>query len=100
MDPKHQTFLDLLLSLLYKKEIDPQNPKSFLNEAVYAKLSATDRDHIDLALMNLGHLLEDIVEFRLSKLTPDASPQLQTMIEELWVMKDRIEQKAGDVFKF
>ena len=100
MDAKHQAFLDLLLGLLQKKVIDPKDPRSFLNDAVYEKLSEAEKDGIDLALMNLGHLLEDVVEFRLSKATPDASPQLQTMIEQLWQMKDGIEQKAGDVFKF
>lgn len=100
MGAKHQAFLDVLLGLLSKQEIDPKDPRSFLNQAVYGRLSDAERDGIDLALMNLGHLLEDIVEFRLSKETPDASPQLQTMIEQLWQMKDGIEQKAGDVFKF
>ena len=100
MDAKHQAFLDLLLGLLRKKDIDPTNPRSFLNDAVYGKLPEAERDGIDLALMNLGHMLEDVVEFRLSKETPDSSPQLQTMIDQLWHMKDGIERKAGDVFKF
>ena len=100
MDAKHQAFLDLLLHLLHEREIDPATPRSFLNDAVYDKLPEPQRDAIDLALMNLGHILEDVVEFRLSKDTPDASPQLQTMIEQLWQMKDGIERQAGDVFKF
>lgn len=100
MDPKHQAFMELLLDLLKRKVINPSQPKSFLNDAVYDKLDQSDRDSIDLALINLAHVLEDIVEFRLSTQTPDSSPQLQTMIEGLWLMKSRIEEKVGDVFKF
>lgn len=100
MNPKHQAFLDLLLSLLEKKEIDPLDPKTFLNRKVFDALSGERQDRIDLALINLAHLLGDILEFRLSKQTPDASPHLQTMIEQLWDMKERIEKHAGDVFKF
>lgn len=100
MDNEHERFLETLLKLLESKSIDPANPQSFLNDPVYAKLSQSEKDNIDLALINLGTLLEDIVEFRLSKETPDSSPQLQTMIAQLWQMKSRIEEKAGDVFKF
>lgn len=100
MDPTSKTFLDLILDLLKKKEIDPGNPQSFLNQSVYDALKQTEKDHIDLALLNLGHMLEDIVQFRLNSETPESSPQLQTMVEQLRDMKQRIEEKAGDVFKF
>ncbi len=100
MRPEIEAFLNALLGLLEKKEIDSGNPKSFLNAAVYDALGETDKDKIDLALINLGHMLEDVIEFRLSKLTPDSSPQLETMIAALLQTKTRIEEKVGDVFKF
>ncbi len=100
MKPEVEEFLNVLLGLLEKKEIDPADPKTFLNTAVYEKLGQTNKDKIDLALINLGHMLEDTIEFRLSKLTPDSSPQLETMIAGLLQTKTRIEEKAGDVFKF
>lgn len=100
MDPKHEEFVALLLRLLQAKEIDPGNNRSFLNRAVYDALSEGERDTIDLALINLGTMLGKIIEFRLSKATPDSSPHLQTMIDQLWDMKNRIEERAGDVFKF
>lgn len=100
MSQEAQTFLDQLLSLIEKKDIVASDPKSFLNRAVYDKLSEQQQDQIDLALINLGHLLENVINFRLSKLTPDSSPHLETMILELRQMKSRIEEKAGDVFKF
>lgn len=100
MKPEIEAFLNVLLKLLEKREIDPADPKSFLNAAVYGALSQVHKDKTDLALMNLGHMLEDVIEFRLSKLTPDSSPQLENMIAGLLQMKTNIEEKVGDVFKF
>lgn len=100
MKPEIEAFLNELLRLLEAKTIDPSNPKSFVNSVVYDALVQTEKDRIDLALMNLGHMLEDVIQFRLSKLTPDSSPQLETMIAALLQTKTRIEEKAGDVFKF
>lgn len=100
MTDEHELFLETVLKLLKSKAIDPADPKTFLNTPVYDALSQKEKDTIDLALMNLAHVLEDIVEFRLSKETPDSSPQLQTMIAQLWQMKSRIEGNVGDVFKF
>ncbi len=100
MDPKHQEFLDLLLKLLEEKKIVANEYRSFLNEEVYNKLQPSDQDKIDVDLMNIGQELERIIAFRLSKETPDSSPQLQTMIDSLWQMKSRTEDKVGDVFKF
>ncbi len=100
MGDEHETFLETVLELLKSKSIDPADPKTFLNQHVYDALVQKDKDTIDLALMNLAGMLTHIVEFRLSKDTPDSSPQLQTMIDGLWQTKSRIEEKAGDVFKF
>lgn len=100
MKKELEDFLNLLLDLLKKQSIEAANPKTFLNEAIYDALPQADKDQTDLALMNLGHMLEDVIEFRLSKLTPDSSPQLETMIAGLLQTKSRIEEKVGDVFKF
>lgn len=100
MKPELEAFLNTVLRLLEKGTIEAANPKTFLNAAVYEKLPQQDKDSTDLSLMNLGHMLEDVIGFRLSKLTPDSSPQLETMIAGLLQTKTRIEEKVGDVFKF
>lgn len=100
MSGEHERFLETVLNLLKSKDIDPANPKTFLNAHVYDALPQTDKDSIDLSLINLAGILTHVLEFRLSRETPDSSPQLQTMIEQLWQTKSRIEEKAGDVFKF
>lgn len=100
MGNEHERFLETLLKLLESKQIDPADPRTFLNRKQYDALSQTEKDGIDLSLVNLATMLTHVVEFRLSEKTPDSSPQLQTMIEGLWQTKSRIEGKAGDVFKF
>jgi len=100
MKPEIEAFLNDLLGLLEKGDIVAADPKTFLNHAIYDALAQKDKDSTDLALINLGHMLEDVIQFRLSKLTPDSSPQLETMIAALLQMKTRIEEKVGDVFKF
>lgn len=100
MGDEHEKFLETVLKLLKSKAIDPSDPKTFLNGTVYDALAQREKDSIDLSLANLAGMLNHIVEFRLSSETPDSSPQLQTMIEQLWQTKSRIEAKVGDVFKF
>ena len=99
MDPKYQEFLAVLTDLLERGEIDPYEPQSFLKPDVYASLSDDWKEKADLALINLANQVRQIQTFLVSKDTPDESPQLETMVEQLWEMKQRIEEHH-DVFKF
>ncbi|MEK7563077.1 MAG: hypothetical protein AAB544_01660 [Patescibacteria group bacterium] len=99
MDDAHNRFLETILSLIEKGEIDVYQPQTFLKHEVYDKLDEQWQDKTDLALMNIANLLQSIYLFRVSKQTPDESPVLSQMIAELWQMKQRIEE-THDVFKF
>lgn len=99
MDSEHEDFLKTVLKLIDDKEIDPSKPQSLLKSSVYDTLDANWQAKVDISLMNISNLLEHIVGFRLSTHTPDESPELKGMIEQLWQMKQRIE-KEHDVFKF
>ena len=99
MDEEHKVFAKTLKDLMDRGEIHPLQPRTFLKTDVYEKLPERWQEQTDLALVNIASLLKDIVEFWASKETPDSSPQLQTMIEQLWQMKQRIEEHY-DVFKF
>jgi hypothetical protein len=85
--------------LLESGEIDVTKPETFLHKDVYDKLEPEWKAKTDLIMVNVATLLGHIYDFYKSKQTPDASPQLGSMIEELWQMKQRIEVHA-DVFKF
>jgi hypothetical protein len=99
MDAKHNTFLQTILTMVDSGEIDVYKPETFLKRDVYDKLDEQWRDRTDLALMNIANQLQNVYLFRVSKQTPDESPVLSAMIDELWQMKQRIEDHH-DVFKF
>lgn len=99
MNDEHANFLKTLIKLLDAKEIIAADPQSLLKRDVYDKLSDEWKDKVNLALMNIAEQVRLIEDFYRSKQTPDSSPHLQTMIEHLWQMKQRIE-KTHDVFKF
>ncbi|ALM09863.1 MAG TPA: hypothetical protein DEB30_01940 [Candidatus Peribacter riflensis] len=99
MGAEHEDFMRTILQLLDSKQIDVSKPQSILKMEVYNRLDEEWKGKVDLALVNIADLLGHIVEFRLSKKTPDASSELQSMIEYLWQMKQRIEE-FHDVFKF
>ncbi|MDD5751399.1 MAG: hypothetical protein PHS73_02665 [Candidatus Peribacteraceae bacterium] len=99
MSAGHEQFLKTILTLIDSGEIDVLQPETYLNKSVYDALSEEEQNKVDAALMNIAGILTHIVDFRVSKFTPDASPELQSMIDHLWQMKSRIEEKE-DVFKF
>ncbi|MDP7477232.1 MAG: hypothetical protein QF442_02175, partial [Candidatus Peribacteraceae bacterium] len=65
---------------------------------VYDSLDETWQDKADLTIVNVANQIRLIQEFMESNETPDESPQLQTMVEHLWQMKQTIEREH-DVFK-
>jgi hypothetical protein len=99
MGDEHKNFVKIVSKLLDSGEIDVTKPETFLKKDVYDALDADSKAKIDIAMLNMATLLSHIYYFYKSKKTPDAAPQLETMIEQLWQMKQRIESHA-DVFKF
>jgi hypothetical protein len=99
MDKKHNDFMQTVIKLIDNKKIDIDDPLTFLKSDVYEKLDDEWQDRTDIALVNIADQLRLINEFYRSKETPEESPQLQTMVEQLWQMKQKIEEQH-DVFKF
>lgn len=95
----HKEFIERCIQLIDSGEIDLMVPTSCLNTEVYEALDEEWKDKTDIALTNIIDQLRLIAEFWKSKNTPDESPQLDTMVEQLWQMKQRIEEHH-DVFKF
>lgn len=100
MGDEHKNFLATIIRMLDQKEIDVRVPTSFLKHEHYDPLLEESKAKVDLVMINLADELRKIEEFFRSKETPNASPQLQTMIEFLWQAKNRVEKEHGDVFKF
>lgn len=99
MSAKHKKFVHDLSLLIEKGSINPDNVETFIHRPEYEKLDDTVRGIVDRSLPNIATLLRYIVDFYRSKQTPDACPQLQTMIDQLWEMKERVEAN-GDILTF
>ncbi len=99
MDQEHKNYLKIVIGMLDKKEISVEDPQSLLKPEHYGKLGELERGKVDAALVNIVDMLRQIEEFYRDKSIPDASPELQNMIEHLWQMKNRVESQYGDVYK-
>lgn len=99
MGQEYKVFVENVSKMLESGEIDVTRPETFLNSSIYEKLEPEWKSKTDTIIINMAILLTHIHGFYRSKQTPDACPQLETMIKQLWEMKQRIEVHA-DVFKF
>lgn len=99
MAKPHKDFLKTVIDLLDRGVLDTKNPQSLLNTAVYEAMPQEWKDKTDAALVNIVDQLVQIETFYRAAETPNSSPHLETMIEHLWQMKERIE-KEYDVFVF
>jgi len=99
MSDEHKQFVETLMNLVETKKIDPLNAQTFLNQDVYDSIPEEWKDKTDMSLVNIAHQIRQIADFWKSNETPEESPQLETMVEHLWQMKQKIEEHY-DVFKF
>jgi len=100
MGAEHTEFVKMITKLITEGTIDFHQPETILNRPVYDVLDEAHRSQVDQAMVNIADMLRHITEFYVSKQTPDSSPQLETMIEQLWLMKNKVEAEHGDVFIF
>ncbi len=98
MKKEHEEFMLKIVQLADVGEINLIHPESFVTQ-LYYDLKETDKSNVDKALPNVVDQARHIIEFYKSTQTPNSSPQLETMIEHLWQMKERVEKDYGEVFK-
>ncbi len=94
-----KSFAETVTKMIDSGEISPVDPQTFLNHEIYDALDEEWKDTTDLALVNIGNQLQLIHDFMKDPGFTNDSPQLQTMVEQLWQMKQKIEEHH-DVFKF
>ncbi len=100
MAAAHKRFLADLISRIDRKEINPFDPASLVDQEKRNKLPEIDRGKVDVNATNMASQIQKIEDFFRNKATPNASPELQTMIEYLWENKKRIETQYGPLFRF
>jgi len=92
----HEDFLKMLIKKLESGEINPYDIKTLHNKAVYEKLSDDAKEETDLTALNLMGIIRQIEN--LWKIEHKATFQIQNLVETVFHMKSKFEQKHGDVY--
>ena len=92
----HEDFLKTLMDKIEKGEINVHTPQTLFNHAVYDKLSENEQEQTDLTAINLMSMIRQI-EY-LWKNDKSATFQIQNLVETVFQMKSRFEEKHGDVY--
>jgi hypothetical protein len=92
----HEDFLKMLISKLGTGELNTYTPSTLYNQPVYDKLTEEDQEKADLTAINLMSMIRQIET--LWKLEQTASFQIQNLVETVFQMKSKFEEKHGDVY--
>ncbi len=92
----HEEFLKMLILKLESKELDPHNIQTLYNKEVYEKLSEEDREATDLTAVNIMGIIRQIEN--LWNIEKKPTFQIQNLVEAVFQMKSKFEEKHGDVY--
>ncbi len=92
----HEDFLKMLIGKIESKEIDPHKAQTLYNDAVYSKLSEEEQEATDMAAQNIMSIIRQIE--KLWELEQKSSFQIQNLVETVFQMKSKFEEKHGDVY--
>lgn len=96
LSERHEQYYRMIYDMLEKGEIDPLSIQSLFNKDIYTSLKPHDHEKVELAAVNLLHLLR-----RLHTLIQKGyhdTYQMKNLVESIWEIKQRVEGKYGDVF--
>jgi len=96
INPDDQSFLQLLVEKIEKKEIDLYAPSSLLNEELYDGLDEQAQGKADYNALNLLSTIRQI--YNLWKLGERETYQIQNLVHQVRITKERLEEIGGDIF--
>ena len=101
MNPKglskeDENFLNILVSKVEKGEINLLQPSSLINHAIYDTLPAEQQGKVDFDAMNMAAVLRDI--YGLWKAYSKPTFQIENLVHQIRLTKERLEQISGDVY--
>jgi len=97
VQPKYKDYLKLILDLINQGTIDVFNPSSIINTNIYNTLNEQGKADVDKILINLINMVQRMQY--LNEKGEENSFQLESIVDNIWQTKEKIEQKHGDVLK-
>ena len=91
-----QAFLNLILDRVEKNEINLLVPRSLINHAVYDSLSEEVQGKVDFDAVNLVSTLRNIYDLWTYYKKPTF--QIENLVHQVRVTKERLEAISGDVY--
>ena len=96
VNPEDVEFLQMLMSKIEDGEIDLHVPSSLLNESVYESLSEEAQGKADYNAMTLLSTIRQIRQ--LWEIGDTQSYQIQNLVHQVRVTKERLEEVGGDIY--
>ena len=92
----HEDFLKMLIEKIESGEINPHKIETLHNHNVFNKLSEEEQELTDLTGHNIMSVIRQIE--RMWELEKKPSFQIQNLVETVFQMKSKFEEKHGDVY--
>lgn len=96
VNPADVEFLQMLMGKIEDGEIDLHVPSSLLNEPVYESLSEEAQGKADYNAMTLLSTIRQIRQ--LWEMGDTQSYQIQNLVHQVRVTKERLEEVGGDIY--
>lgn len=96
LSAEDQNFLNLVVSKVEKGEINLMQPSSLINHAIYDQLPEDKQGKVDFDAMNLLTTLRNIYD--LWKMYQQPTFQIENLVHQVRLTKERLEEISGDVY--
>ncbi|MEK7528211.1 MAG: hypothetical protein AAB592_00390, partial [Patescibacteria group bacterium] len=93
---EEEEFLNLIVKLVEAQKINLYTPSSLINLPVYNNLSMEQKGKVDFDAVNLLTTVRNI--YNLWSVDHRPTFQIQNMVQQVRLLKERLEQISGDVY--
>lgn len=92
----HEEFIKMLKSKLESGELNPHNPDTLYNHEIFDRLHEEEQEKASLTAINLMSTIRQLDS--LWDMGQTATFQIQNLVETVFQMKSKFEEKHGDVY--
>lgn len=96
VNPKDMEFLQMLVQKIENKEIELHTPSTLLNEPVYSQLDEEAQGKADYNALTLLSTIRQI--YTLWQAGEKETYQIQNLVHQVRVTKERLEEIGGDIY--